>query len=373
MIPLSRPYFDASEVDGVRQVLQSGWVSQGPTSIKFEQEFARRMDMPHAVSASSCTTALHLALAALGVGLGDEVLVPDFTFPASANAVLYVGAKPVFVDIDPQTYNLDPSLLASLIGPKTKAMLAVHTFGNPADMLAVIKIAREHGIPLVEDAACAHGAVLDGRPVGSFGDVSCFSFHARKVMTTGEGGMLLARDAQVADRARRLATHGIAPAWTREKSASFAPPSFEQLGYNFRLSDIAAAIGLAQLDKLDAMVRRRRALAAHYDARLASLDGVVPQKSMPSAQSAYQSYVVRLPAGVRRDKVIDCMREAGIQTTLGTYACHVQPVYGSTQSCPVSRQVFEHSLALPLYHELSESQADLVVDALADSIRRCSS
>ncbi len=368
MIPLARPFFDRAELDEVAKVLDSRWVAQGPKCKEFEDRFAAYIGAPYAVSLSSCTAALHLALLALGVGKGDDVLVSDFTFPATGNAVLHAGARPVFVDIQRDTYNLDPVDLEKKITPRSKAIILVHAFGNPADLDAVLAVAARHGLSVVEDAACAHGAKYAGRKVGTFGDVACFSFHARKNMTTGEGGMITTGRKDLADHVRKLATHGIDVAWNREDAREFTVPVFDEVGYNYRLSDIASAVGIAQLAKLDALIQTRTRLARYYDAKLKEPGFAVPQRALENATPIYQSYVVLLDADIPRNQLINRMRERGIQTTIGTYASHIQPAYGKTDACPTSLDVFNRTLALPLFYEMTERQVDQVVDALADCV-----
>ena len=370
VIPVARPYFDHNELDEIAKVLDSRWVAQGPKCTEFEQKFAAYIGSGHAVSFSSCTTALHLALVGLGVRPGDEVLVSDFTFPATGNAVMHAGATPVFVDVQPDTFNMDPSDLRRKITKKTKAVIAVHAFGNPADMGAIRTIARNAGLVLIEDAACAHGAVLDGKKVGSWGDAACFSFHARKNITTGEGGMVTTDDGSLAAHVRKLASHGMQGAWERQKQTGFEVPTFNELGYNYRLSDIASAVGIAQLAKLDALIAKRTHLARRYDALLKELPfDAVPQAALPGAVPIYQSYVVLLEAGIPRNRVIDAMKERGVQTTIGTYASHVQPVYGKQPACPVSRDVFDRSLSLPIFFEMSDDQVQRVVRTLDECVR----
>ncbi len=368
MIPLAKPYFDGAELDEVRKVLDSRWVAQGPKCTEFEDAFAAYIGTSYAVSTSSCTAALHLSLLALGVKRGDEVLVSDFTFPATGNAVVHAGAKPVFVDVQKATFNMDPMDLEKKITPKSKAVIIVHAFGNPADLDAILAIARRHKLCVIEDSACAHGAFYAGKKVGTFGDLACFSFHARKNITTGEGGMITTNRKDLADHVRKLATHGIAAAWTREGAPEFTVPLFDEVGYNYRLSDIASAVGIAQLAKLDRLIQKRTELASYYDRKLEKQGFAVPQQALKNAKQIYQSYVVLLDSDVPRNSLIDRMKQRGIQTTIGTYASHLQPAYGKTDPCPVSLDVFNRTLALPMFYELTADEIDQVIGALESCV-----
>ncbi len=370
MIPLAKPFFDGDELSEVKQALDSGWVAgQGPKSKALEAALVQRSGAAYAVALNNCTAALHLAMLALDVGLGDEVLVSDFTYPATGHAVRYCGADPVFVDVHEDTYNFDAEDAAGKVTPKTKAVIVVHAFGQAADLDAAGALAREHGLPLVEDAACALGATWNGKSAGSFGAIGCYSFHARKNATTGEGGALVTSDAAIEARARLLSCFGMESAFTRQDEAEFHAPAFTALGYNYKLSDINAAIGLAQLRKLDAMVKARRSLAKLYDDLFSAKSLVQPPAADARAFHIYQTYAPKLPRGTDRDRVVSRLRARGIQANVATYASHLQPVYGRQPPCPVSADVYARTLALPLYWGLSEEDVHFVANALHESLR----
>ena len=360
-IPLVRPYFDSEELEEIKKVLDSGWVTQGPKVKEFEDKITDYLGVKHAIAVTNCTSALHLALISIGVKRGDEVLVADFTFPATGHAVLYCGAKPVFIDVDPKTYNIDPNLIEEKITEKTKAIIPVHTFGQPADMDPIMEIASDYGLRVIEDAACAHGAKYKGNFAGTIGDTGCFSFHARKGMTTGEGGMVVTDNKELAEEIRSLSVYGTVSAWDREKSDKFIIPEFVKLGYNYKMSDISAAVGIVQLRKLEKMIERRRELARYWDENLQNLELIEPPYCSEDVRHVYQSYVALVDKRINRNKLIERLRKEGIQTQIGTYACHVQPVYKSEQKCPNSLDIFNRSLALPIYYKLKEEDIDIVV------------
>lgn len=369
--PLTRPYFDAAEIAQIQEVLDSGWVSQGPKVKELEDKLATYLKIDYAISTTNCTSALHLSLLALGIGEGDEVLVADFTFPAAGHAVLYCKAKPIFIDVDPKTYNIDPNLLEREITPRTRAVIPVDTFGQPADMAAVMEVARCHGLKVVEDAACALGAKYKNNYVGTIGDIGCFSFHARKNMTTGEGGMVVTRSEELARKIRTLSIFGMTSAWERETTSQKVIPEFVELGYNYKMSDITAAIGVAQMGKLDKLIARRRHLASYWDKKLQTMELITPPYCSENVLHVYQSYVALLDKMVNRDKLMQKLLEQGIQTQIGTYASHIQPIYHSEQKCPNSFDVFRRSLALPLYYTLKEEDIDFIATHLEKALREC--
>jgi len=360
-IPISLPSTGAEEWESLREPLMTGWLTQGPKVAEFERRFAERHGAPHALAATSCTTGLHLVLAAMGVGPGDEVVVPAFTWVSTANVVAYCGAVPVLCDVDPVTFNIDPVAAAARVTPRTKAVIAVHLFGLCADMDA-LRAALPAGMPIVEDCACAAGATYKGRHAGTLGIAGVFSFHPRKAITTGEGGMITTSDHALADRMRLLSTHG------GRRGELFV--EFDEAGYNYRLSDINAAIGLAQMDKLESILAQRRALAAAYTEALAGVAGVRPPVTAAGCEHTFQSYVVMLDGHVDRDDVIRRLRADGIETTLGTYALHSEPYFTRTlgigdDALPHARAAFAQSLTLPLYPGMSTDDVRVVVAALA--------
>jgi perosamine synthetase len=365
VIRLAVPYTDDDELREVAGVLASGYLTQGPKVAEFEGLLAAFVGSRYAFAMSSCTTALHLALVASDIGPGDEVLVPDFTFPATANVVVQTGARPVLVDVDEVTFAIDPADMEARIGPCTRAVLPVHPFGLSADMAAVTAIADAHALTVIEDAACALGATCGGRACGTMGALGCFSFHPRKSITTGEGGMIVTDDDVLAARIGLLRTHG----GVRDELYL----RFEDAGFNYRMSDLQAAVGVAQMRKLAFVLERRRALAARLDAVLASLAGVSTPTAPPGRPHTYQSYVVRLAPGIDRDAVIVALRARGIEATLGTYALHAQPYFARTQGhtpgdLTRSYAAFRQSLTLPLYPQMDETDPARIAGALSDAI-----
>lgn len=367
IFPLSKPYFTGDELEEVRKVLESGWVSQGPAAKKFEQSVAKYLNIQHAISVTNCTSALHLALLASGVTSGSEVLVADYTFPATGHSVLYCEAKPVFIDIDPDTYNIDPQMIEEKITERTRAIVPVHTFGQAADMDPIINIGRKYGIHVIEDAACALGAMYRNKYAGCIGDFGCFSFHARKGITTGEGGMVVTRDPDLGEAVRYLSVFGMTPAWRRELSEEFIIPVFEDLGYNYKMSDITAAIGIAQMKKIDEIIERKRYLAGCWNQRIEEMEDITQPVTCTSNYHVYQSYVALTDRRINRNRLIVNLQKRGIQTQIGTYASHIQPVYRSADECPVSRDIYERAIALPLYYTLTEND----IDQIAHELKRC--
>ncbi len=367
-VPLLRPHFDSDELEEIGKVLQSGWVSQGPEVKEFERSVAEHLDVKHAIAVTNCTCALHLSLLSLGIGQGDEVLVADYTFPATAHSVLYCGAKPVFIDVDPMTYNIDPDEIEKKVNDRTKAIIPVHTFGQPAEMDRVMEISEKHSLKVVEDAACALGAKYKGRYAGTIGHMGCFSFHARKGITTGEGGMIVTNDENYAEKARYLSVFGMTAAWDREKSDKLIIPQFNDVGYNYKMSDITAAVGVVQVRKLDGIIKRKRELAKYWDAKLGEMELVRPPYVANGAEHIYQSYIAIIDRRINRNRLIEAMMKKGIQTQIGTYSCHIQPVYRSEDKCPRSLEIFNTALALPMYYDLKESDIDLATKALEKSV-----
>ncbi|MBN1645262.1 DegT/DnrJ/EryC1/StrS family aminotransferase [Candidatus Woesearchaeota archaeon] len=372
-IPLSKPFFDKEETEEIKKVLETGWVAgQGPKNKELEEEFAKYIGVKHAICISNCTAALHLALLALGIGRGDEVIVPDFTFPATAHAVLYVNAKPVFIDIDPTTFNINTKLIEKKITKNTKAIIPVHMFGLCADMDSIIKIAKKHSLFVIEDAACAVGNKYKRRFAGSMGDVGCFSFHARKNITSGEGGIITTNNQEIADTIRSLSCFGMTSAFSREKD--FHIPTFTKLGYNYKLSDIAAAITLIQLKRSEKFIEKRRQLAEYYNEKLKDIKQVQCPVAEEYNRHVYQAYTILLDKNINRNDLITRLKEKGIQTQIGTYALHMQPVYSNVAECneqdfPVTKIVFEQSLALPMYNELTFEEIDYIVSELKEILK----
>jgi dTDP-4-amino-4,6-dideoxygalactose transaminase len=358
-IPLLRPYFDCEEIEEIKTVLDSGWVSQGPKVKEFEDKITEYLGVKYAIAVSNCTSALHLALLSIGVKQGDDVLVADFTFPATGHSVLYCGAKPVFIDIDLKTYNIAPALIEDKITDKTKAIIPVHTFGQAAEMDEIIEIAEDHNLKVIEDAACALGARYKNKYTGTIGDTGCFSFHARKGVTTGEGGMVVTDKKKIAEKIRNLSVFGMTSAWDRERSDKFIIPEFIELGYNYKMGDITAAVGVAQLKKLAKIIERKRELAKYWDEKLQEMEFIQPPYVSENVKHIYQSYVAVVDNRINRNKLIETLMKKGIQTQIGTYASHIQPVYNSTDKCPNSLEIFNRSLALPMFYMLKEKDIDV--------------
>ena len=367
-IPLVRPYFDSEELEEVQEVLNSGWVSQGPKVKEFEGKIAEYLCVKHAIAVTNCTSALHLALLSIGVKEGDEVLVADFTFPATGHAVLYCRAKPIFVDVDPKTYNINPELIEEKINDKTKAIIPVHTFGQPAEMDKIMEIAKKYHLWVIEDAACALGAKYKNKYAGTIGDIGCFSFHARKGITTGEGGIVVTNNEKLASKIRNLSVFGMTSAWDKERSDKFIIPEFVDVGYNYKMSDITAAVGVAQLRKLGKIIERKRKLAKYWDEKLQEMEFIEPPYVSENVKHIYQSYVALLDKHINRNKLIEILMKKGIQTQIGTYASHIQPVYNSTDKCPNSLDIFNRSLALPMYYTLREEDIDVAAMYLKEAL-----
>ena len=367
-VPFARPHFTGREGPAVAEVIASGWVSQGPRVQAFEKAFAARVGAPEAVATSSCTTALQLALHASGVGPGDEVVVPSLSFIATANSVWHVGATPVFADVDPRTYNVDPAALARVISDRTKAIMPVHQLGLPADMDPILELVAQHGLTIVEDAACAIGATYRSRPIGSLGSLACFSLHPRKVITTGEGGMIAVHDPEIAERLRRLRQHAMDVSDLERHGASdVIVERYPERGFNARMTDMQAALGLCQLDVLDEILDARRRLATRYTERLSDIPHIDPPYEPDYARRTWQSYAVRLhpDAPTTRSELMRRMLRDGVATRRGVMAIHREEAYtgfhpGLRHTEAADRDV----LMLPLFPDLSEAEQDHVLDRL---------
>jgi dTDP-4-amino-4,6-dideoxygalactose transaminase len=372
-VQFARPYLTGNEGEAVAQVIATGWVSQGPKVQAFEAAFAERVGAADAVAVTNCTTALHLALHGAGVGPGDEVIVPSLSFIATANAVAHCGARPVFADIDPFTYNLDPAAAESAITERTKAIMPVHQVGLPADMDRFLELGRRYGVTIVEDAACAIGAVYKGRAIGSVGPIACFSLHPRKVITTGEGGMISVQDPAVAERLRRLRQHGMSVSdLARHSTERVVIESYPEPGFNYRMTDMQAALGLCQLEVLDEVLERRRVLAERYNAALERIPHLEPPRDPAYAQRTWQSYCVRVGARspVGRTELMQRLLEDGIVTRRGVMAIHEEQAYAgrATSDLPHTEAAARDVLMLPLFAELSFAEQDYVIERLAEHV-----
>lgn len=363
---LNIPLLDIEELNAVQEVLDSGFLTQGPKAAEFEKSLSSYVGVNHAFAVSSATTGLHLALMALGVRPGDEVIIPDFSFPATANVIEQIGAIPRFVDIEPGTFNINPDLIEDAITDKTVAIMPVHAFGLVAEMESINQIAQKYQIPVIEDAACALSGTYKGNQAGSLGDIGVFSFHPRKIITTGEGGMVFTSNPELAEKISVLRSHGAV------RGELFM--EFIDAGYNYRLSDVHAAIGLAQMNKLDFIVQQRSFLAAKLSSQLESVgEVIIPTVPSPN-HHAFQSYVIQLSETIDRDAVIRSMKARGVETTLGTYSMHLQPFfqnkYGLKDSdFPISTHAHYKALTLPLYPQLSEEDLENIVLQLKNSIQ----
>jgi perosamine synthetase len=368
-IPLARPEIGAREEELVLEVLRSGTLSLGPMLERFEHEFARWIGVDDAVAVSSGTAALHLAVRALGWGGGDEIVTSPFSFVASANCLLYEGATPVFCDIDPVTLDLDPDAAAAACGERTAGMLPVHVFGYPADLPAFERIAAGRGLGIIEDACEAAGATdADGTAVGARGNAATFAFYANKQLVTGEGGMLVCGDARVLAQARSERNQG--------RGNDMAEIAHDRLGFNYRLSDLAAAVGVAQLERADAILEARARVAGMYRERLADLEGVaLPCEDRPPERRSWFVYVVQLPEGVDRDRVVSDLNARSVQSKAYLPCIHLQPLYRERfgfvgGEFPVAESVSARSLALPFYNSIGEGEVERVCEALREVLAR---
>jgi perosamine synthetase len=369
-VPLTRPCMGEAEAWGVAEVLASGWITGGPKVAAFEKRVAQYVGTRHAISTTSCTTALSVALHALGIGPGDEVVVPSFSFIATANAVLHVGATPVFADIDLATYNITAETIAPVLSARTRAIMPVHQIGQPVDLDPIAALAAKQGLILLEDAACALGTEYRGRRIGGHSTCACFSFHPRKLITTGEGGMVTTNDDALAARVRTLCNHG-ASMTEMEKHAArgSVQVGFPVVGYNYRLCDLQGAVGLAQMDRLDGILQRRQELAAVYFEAFAELPEIVLPTVPPYGRCTYQSFMIRLRGGnaESRHAFITGLKECGVSSTPGVTAIHRQACYlerYGTCALPNTELATVTTVNLPLFPDMTEEQQQRVINAV---------
>jgi dTDP-4-amino-4,6-dideoxygalactose transaminase len=372
VIPIAAPATGEEEWHAAREPLITGWLTQGPKVAEFEAAFARRHRVKHALAATSCTTALHLILAALHVGPGDEVIVPAFTWVATANVVLYCGATPVFIDIDTSSFNIDPAQIAAKITGRTRAIIAVHLFGLCADMDAIAAVAP--GIPIIEDAACAAGASYKGRPAGTLGIAAAFSFHPRKSITTGEGGMVTTGDSVLAAKMDMLRNHGASVSEEQRHHGAHPHllPEFNLLGYNYRMTDLQGAVGLVQLRKMDRYIGERQTWADYYARELAELSWLRTPKASHDCVHGWQSYVCYVDpctAPRSRNEIMEQLKEQGVSTRPGTHAVHMLGLYRSRYGLehsdyPNARDCEWQTLAIPLHNRMEPEDYRRVVTTL---------
>ncbi|SHE59148.1 dTDP-4-amino-4,6-dideoxygalactose transaminase [Loktanella atrilutea] len=378
MIPIAKPLLGEAEAEAARAAVLSGWVSQGPQVAAFEADFAAFVGAPHACAVSNCTTALHLALMGMGVGSGDEVITVSHSFIAGANAIRQCGAVPVFVDIEPGGYNIDPDRVTEAITSRTRAILCVHQIGMPCDLTALLLIARTHGLALIEDAACAVGSEIrmrgEWQRIGrAHGDVVCFSFHPRKVITTGEGGMLTTRDATLDARFRLWRQHGMSVSDTqRHAAAQVVFEDYPVPGYNYRMTDIQAAVGRVQLTRLPDIVARRRAIADRYRTVLQAIDGITLPTEPAWARSNWQSFAIALDPAIDQRALMQVLLDAGVATRRGIMCMHLeQALHDVPRRHPLSRSetARDYSVLLPLFAQMTDAEVDTVADVLVTALR----
>jgi dTDP-4-amino-4,6-dideoxygalactose transaminase len=372
-LPFHRAMIEDDDIDSVVQVLRSGWLTTGAGAKRFETEFARYVNATNAVAVSSCTAALHLALAAIRLQEGDEVILPTMTFSSTGQVVLYFKARPVLVDCEADSFQLDPAAVERAITPRTRAIIAVHFAGSPANLDALLSIARRHNLTLIEDAAHALPTRYKGKMIGALSDITCFSFYATKTLTTGEGGMVTTENSEVADRIRMLSLHGISKnAYARYTASGTWRYEILDLGYKYNMTDMQAALGLSQLAKCDLMREKREQIAQRYTAALCQLDAYQTPSATQDTQHAWHLYVIQVKPdvlGVSRDHAIEELKQRGIGTSVHFIPLHTHPYYQQnlgyrTGQFPNAERHFEGAISLPLFPGMTDEDVDRVIEAL---------
>jgi perosamine synthetase len=369
-IPITKPYLGGEEKELISKVIDSGWVSQGPMVAEFEEMFAEYVGARYAVATTSCTTALHAALSVSGIGSGDEVIVPSLSFIATANAVIHCGAKPVFVEIDPETCNIDAGNIEAGVTEKTKAIMPVHQIGLPADIDAIKDIADRYRLKIIEDAACAIGSEYKGKKIGGHGNIACFSFHPRKIITTGEGGMITTDDLKIAERLRRFRHHGMSVSdLERHKAQRVIIESYLEIGYNYRMTDMQAAMGIVQMKKLPEILKKRQDIAERYNEAFSKIACLRVPKVPEYAVHNYQSYWVEIldNSTVNRNELMQRLLEKGISTKRGVMAIHKEPCYSKYNvTLPNTERITANTIILPLYPSMADEEVQYVIEGLFD-------
>lgn len=373
-IPLLRPWLGEEEVEAVADVIRSGWIALGSKTAEFEEAVAEYAGVKYAAATNSCTTALHLALRLSGIEYGDEIIIPSFTCMASANAIHMAGATPVFADIEPRTFNLDPESVERSITPNTKGILAVHQIGLPVEIDQLQAIAKRRGLVLIEDGACTLGAEYKGRKVGSLGSPTAYSFHPRKMITTGEGGMIVSDDAEFIEKAKMLRSTGASISdLVRHQAKGTLIQEYQEYGYNYRLTDMQAALGLVQLRKIDKMLEERRSQARKYDEALADIEFLTPPYVPPHMVHSYSSYLVTLDskAPISRDDLLNTMAAHGISCRIGIQPLHHEPVYAKRfgdLNLPHTEAAAKSTIFLPIFPGLTQENQERIISVLRTAV-----